>query len=149
MVYLVCNYADALVVIGFFLAIFTGCASLVLLAYGVYKKKHPIISISLGILLSIAISYCTLIYQYTLREKNANLIVQQLENYKKQNKNYPQHLSQLSPTFLPSVPKNYFGFFAHSFIYIPENNMFILKMENSATTGKVWISTEEMWDNYD
>ncbi len=97
------------------------CASIILLSISILTKNKKVLINSLlligGILISLLASNLVNDYQIKGSKEKASIIINALENYRKDNESYPLTLEGLSPKYLEAIPNSSMGFFNNPFFY--------------------------------
>lgn len=149
MTQLVGAYTSSIAPLNSYLALLLTLAAVGIVLFGFIKKYRQLTYAAVAVPVSLLIAVGVKRFQDDSRLTNANKIIAAVEAYRAVHHQYPASLSLLVPGQLTGIPKNYFGFFGRDYGYLKSGNSFELKLEAGSNIGKVWLSSEQAWDNYD
>ena len=89
--------------------------------------------------------------QSDINVKNAEVIIDKLEDYKVRNGSYPTSVSDLVPVYLSKLPKQWFLAYGqgYNYTYDPSSKSFSLTIKMGAKPTRRWVYGENTWDFID
>ena len=145
---MVCAYTDHMVPLSILLAILLGIISIMIMLYAIAKRKKQLMVTMSAVPFSVMIAFMLFNYQQCQRIENAKVLIQAVENYKKEHRQYPASLHQLIPEQLPNLPENHFGLTSRDYEYHKHRDSYDIKVETDSNSGMRWLSKAHTWAKY-
>lgn len=121
------------------------CIYVICFFVGIWKKKLYFLISFPTYLISFVLLVQLLNFQYRNNERNGEKLIRALELYYVESGKYPPTLEALVPRFRSSLPKAWFGLFAHSYNYMSTGDGFVLEIQTGNKPHQMWSSGDHYW----
>ncbi len=138
------NLPSALILAIILLCTFIGCFFV-----GISRKKMYLTLSFPTFIISIIGMFAILNWQSATNEKNAEIIIESVEKFKRSKGYYPNSLNELTPIYFDKVPKAWFGIYYTNLTYQNRKNDFSLRNQVQRDSYTIYESALGEWQFFD